>query len=1039
MRPVVLLWLFVFAAPAALAQSRTSAISGEALDPSNRPVEGAVVTVRSVERGTVRSTLTGATGSYRVAELAPGQYDVRVEKAGFAANVRAAVRLTLDIEVRLLHPLVLAETRDRVTVSADPVSVGSAASSITGLIGREGIQELPLIGRDYLQLSVLQPGVHVARAYATNNNGGFGQAFSISGSRPVQNSFRLDGVHLTNQTGSTPGSLLGVNLGVEAIQEFSLTSSAYNAAVGRGAGGMIHAATRAGTNDLHGSAYYFNRNFAFDARNYFDASSTAALRRHQFGGALGGPIRANQTFFFANAEAIDEFVEGASINTTISDAAREGRLMAGLVSVDPEIRRWLALLPRPNREVLGDTGLFYFANPVQSGEAFVTSRLDHQWSPRDMSFLRYTFDRARRDALTNFALASRSSETLLNSAAAEITHIFSPTLYTTVRFGWLQSAMDMGRTRALDRPLDDPSLAFVTSGAGPGVVYVNQLSTFEGATGGADVDRSEFDSYQAYNDYSWTHRRHLLRFGGSLEFTDFDLDSAIHPLAEFTFDTLASLLTNRPLRFRAMMPGTDATRSFRQEIAAWYLQDSIRLSRRLQIELGLRHEWATVPREAKSRAANLDRLTDTRTRTTGPLFRNPSLLNVVPRAGLAWDLRGDGRSMLRAGFGAYPDLILSHFLLLAGVRNPPYFLDADLRNPAPGSFPGKAYQGLIADAIPDYRVERLDPAPGRSIVHQWNASWQQTLSSQWIAQAIYSGSRGRNLSTMVEDANLVQPFAQPDGRLFFPANGTKLNPAFGFIRNRLFNGMSSYNSLQTLVRRQWQQGSLFQAAYTFGKSIDDDSSTFARTDSSNSIGIPVDGYPGYNRGLSNHDVRHHLSVHGLWALPVPRAAVKRWLGAWRIGTLITVGSGLPFSATLGYDAARTGTSRPDYRGGQRPDANPAFRGPVVTGDPAQWFRPEAFSRPEPGYLGNLGRNTITGPGWVCADAMLSGDFAVPRAERWRLSLRLEAFNLSNHANFDLPGGRRSQVFSRTGIPEDAGRITSAGPARKWQGGLRLTF
>nr|MCU0248229.1 hypothetical protein [Bryobacter sp.] len=177
--------------------------------------------------------------------------------------------------------------------------------------------------------------------------------------------------------------------------------------------------------------------------------------------------------------------------------------------------------------------------------------------------------------------------------------------------------------------------------------------------------------------------------------------------------------------------------------------------------------------------------------------------------------------------------------------------------------------------------------------------------------------------------------------------------------------------------------------------------------------------------------------HSIWS--IPEAALPRRLGAWQVGAVIFAGSGLPFSATLGYDAARTGTSRPDYRGGQRPDANPAFQGSATTGDPNRWFTPEAFLRPLPGYLGNLGRNTITGPAWFSADAMLNGDFTLPRFEGLRLSARFEVFNLTNHTNFDLPGGRRSQVFSRTGIPEDAGRITSAGPARKWQGGLRLSF
>ncbi len=1029
--------LLLLALAPGFAQSRNSAMTGEVLDPAGKQVPGAMVVATSAERGTSRSAITQPDGRYRIPLLESGRYEVRVTLEGFAPSLRSGVLLALDKETHLTHHLVVADARDTVTVSAEAVTVGATASAVAGLVDRERIQQLPLIGRDYLQLSILQPGVHVARAYATNSNGGFGQALSIAGSRPTQNSFRLDGVHLTNQTGATPGSLLGVNLGVEAIEEFSLTASTSGAMLGRGAGGVIHAATRSGTNGLHGSLYYFHRNSAIDARNFFDQSASAAFRRHQFGGALGGPIRTNKTFFFVNVEAIREFQERSTINTTISDAAKTGRLQSGPVQVHPAMRDFLALLPSPNGAILGDTGLFIYRNPVQSQEAFVTSRLDHHWSERDSSFLRVTYDGANREDLTNFALARRNSRTQMGSAAAEHTHVYTPALYQTTRFGWLRSHMHMGDTAALSKSLDDPSLAFTPGAPGPGILYTAELSTFEGGTGGFDTDRSTFDSYQAYTDLSWMRGRHLVRFGGSTEWTVFELDSKVHPLGEFTFETLPALLTNKPLRFRALLPGTNARRLYKQEVFAWYVQDSIRLSRRLTLELGLRHEWMTVPREANGLVANLERLTDTAMRTTGPLFQNPSFGNFLPRAGVSWDLLGSGRSVLRAGFGAYPDLILSHFLLIAGVRNPPFFLAADVRDPAVGSFPGGAYQDIVNHGVPDYRVERLDPTPAQPMVRQWNVSWQQALPSGWNLQATYAGSHGRNLSTMVEDANLVPGVMQPDGRLFFPANGVKLNPAFGFIRDRLFNGHSSYNSLQTLLSRQWSRGSLVQASYTWAKSIDDDSSTFARTDSANSIGIPIDGNPGFNRGLSNHDVRHNLVVHGLWA--IPDNWTRKRFGSWRIGTLIAAGSGLPFSATLGYDAARTGTSRPDYRGGQRPDANAAFQGSPVTGDPNRWFNPAAFLRPEAGYLGNLGRNNLIGPSWFSADAMLSGEFGVPRFERMRISIRLEAFNLTNHANFDLPGGRRSQVFSRTGIPEDVGRITSAGPARKWQGGLRLSF
>lgn len=1030
--------LVVLLLPALLpAQSRTTAISGEVFDPAGEPASHALVTVTDTLRGTVRSVRTGNDGRYRIPLLNPGLYDVEVTLGGFSPDLRRDLRLTLVSETALVHRLLLAGSKTTLDVTADVMAVGSTTAAVEGLINREQIQQLPLLGRDYLQLSFLQPGVHVARAYATNNNGGFGQPLSIGGSRPTQNSFRLDGAHLSNQAGSTPGSLLGVNLGVEAIEEFSLTASTPGASVGRNSGGVIHAVTRAGTNDFHGSLFYFHRNSSLDARNFFDQSKTAAFRRHQFGGALGGPIRAGRTFFFANLESIRDYQERSTLNTTISDAARQGRLTGGNVAVHPSVQPFLALLPSPNGEVFGDTGLYLYRNPIQAREVFVTSRVDHRWSARDSSFLRTTFDNAARDDLTNFALSRRDNRTRLGSASAEHTHIFSPVLYQTLRFGWLRSHMNTGDTTAVSQNLDNPSLAFVPSAPGPGIVYNAALSTFEGATGGLDRDRSTFDSYQSYTDASWMSGRHIVRFGGSAEFTHFDLESTVHPLGEFTFESLPALLANRPLRFRALMPGTDAVRAYRQEIFAWYVQDTIRLARRLTLELGLRHEWMTVPRETSGRVAVLDQLTDTTIRTGGSLFGNPSFGNLTPRAGISWDINGGGKSVIRAGFGSYPDLILSHYLLIAGVRNPPFFLAADMQNPAAASFPGGAYRDLAAQGVPDYRVERLDPRPSQPMVRQWNVSFQQLLPGNWNLQTTYAGSAGRNLSTLIEDANLFPYVRQADGRIYFPTGAAKLNPVFGFIRSRLFDGRSSYNALQTLLRRQWQNGSLLQASYTWGKSIDDDSTTFARTDSANSIGIPLGGIHGFNRGLSNHDVRQHLAIHSIWTIPT--GVKSRIFGAWQIGTLISAGSGLPFSATLGYDAARSGTSRPDYRGGQRPDANPAFQGSATTGDPNRWFRPEAFLRPMSGYMGNLGRNTLTGPSWFSADAMLNGDFTLPRLEGVRLSARFEVFNLTNHTNFDLPGGRRSQVFSRTGIPEDAGRITSSGPARKWQGGLRLSF
>ena len=963
------------------------------------------------------------------------------KKHGFRSSTHQDVVLELDRENVVDHILLIGELTESVVVSGEAPTIEAASSALTSLVDSTSIEQLPLNGRDYIQLATLQAGVSLARAQNNDANFGFGLQISISGSRPIQNNFRLAGVSLTSYHGSTPGSVNGINLGVDAIQEFSVHSSTASAQYGRAGGGIINAVTKSGGNDFHGSVFYFHRNDNLDARSFFDVGSKPEFRRHQFGASLGGPIVQDKTFFFFNYEGLRQARGNTTINTTLSEEARKGNLTGGPVVVDPEVAPVVDLYPLPNGEVFGDTGLFVFPNDTVADLDFMTVRIDQELADTDKLFFRYSLDDGARFSETDFAAGILSDTSRNQSAALEETHIFSPDLLNTVRFGFLRTSLIAGQTKTQVPATDTPALEFVPGKSAMGVVLVTGLTNFPGGTGAEDRDAHVFNSYQFSNDMTWVEGRHSLKLGGSLERTQFNTHSENRTNGDYRFRSIAQFLTNDPDRFRAQLPGSDTVRGHRQWIGSLYVQDTWKVANRVTVDLGLRWEFATVPSEVNGKVANLDQITDTEMRLGDPLFNNPSLANFLPRLGIAWDVSGSHRTVVRAGYGIFADLLLSQFLILSGVRNPPFFERGQTRNVSSGDFPGGGYEALLNDPNPDSRIERIERDPAQPYVQQWNLNVEQALDRNTSLRVGYVGSHGLNLSALVADANVVEPITLSDGRLFFPPDRERINPVFSQIRDQLFNAHSFYHGLNTRLRRRMSRGFQGQLSYTYSKSSDDSSNFFTAREATNAMQLPLNGHPRFNRGLSGHDVRHSLAASGVWELPGrPGPGARQILSGWQLGMIVAYSSGLPTTPRLGYDAAGTQTTTTPWRSGQRPDLAPGASNSPVTGDPRGWVDMSAFQRPEPGFLGNFGRGTIEGPDRSIVDFSVVKRMRVPKlGEGASLDFRVEFFNVLNRTNFDLPGQERMEVFDEEGTREDVGRITSAAPGRELQFGLKLRF
>jgi hypothetical protein len=1042
----------------AFGQSTSGAISGTLLDPQGNVLSGATLKIKNVGTGATREATSNSSGYYRVIGLAPGRYEVEASAQGFAVETRRDLTLTVAEEIVVNFGLKVGVAKENVTVEVQSVSVETTGSTISGLVDEKKIRDLPLDGRDITQLIFLQPGVVESRGSAQTSNTGRGSRFSVSGARPSQNLFQIDGTTINDALNNTPGSAQGLLLGVETIREFRVLTNTFSAEYGRAAGGVFIAVTKSGSNDLHGSVFEFFRNDNLDARQFFDRCPSVNLncdnggkpefRRNQFGGSIGGPIIKNKTFFFGSYEGLRE-LKGISFPAFVPDDNARSGIVPGRSSttVDPRTAALLTLYPQANGGLVLDnngnpTGVAIFngVTPRISNGDFFTVKVDHQLSTSDTLSMRYLVDDSDYVITRFFPQYFNQAFNRKTLATIEERRFIGSNIVNEARFGFNRS------TPSEMVPDPGSNISFIV-GRPLGELNVTGLSP-------VGTDRTNPKLFFE-NDFQFTDNlfinlgKNNLKMGFSFDRFQFNGRSESRTRGRLRFRLLSDLLSFRVQNMEGTPLTSDFARGFRQNLFGVFFQDDFRLTPRLTLNLGARYEYANSPSEVNGKTANLRSIIGTGNNSNdlnvgGTFFETPTK-NIAPRIGFAYDVFGDGTTAIRGGFGIFYEEPLFNAYRQAAFGTLPFIQTSALSASQVTSLP--VSPAAFGAGTPLTETITFDLRP--TYMMQYNLNIQREFFGAVMSVA-YVGSRGINFFGQGDlNTRIPQQFL-PNGLPVFSGNEPFRNPNFSTIRSA-FQGFSSYyNGLNLSANKRFNKGLQFQASYTFGKSLDDRSGNAGRQEYNNGQARAFDPYNRYlDYGRSDFDVRHNFTANVTYELPFGKdlkGITGAALASWQVNSIVKLASGIPFTPLVDGDPDRDGSSdnaaRPDLIG----DPN---TGPHT---PGQWYNLSAFSfgTSNLGLRGSAGRNIVTGPNFRTVDLSLNKSFTL--TEKLNLQFRAEAFNLLNRANFDLPSNSDdgSQIFAAGCTPNpttgkcaplsNAGTINNiVGNARELQFALKLIF
>jgi hypothetical protein len=1075
--------------PAAFSQVM-AAISGRIEDASGGGVSGASVTLKNLETGAVRKVTAGETGDFRALALPVGPYQVRAEKPGFKTQIRDGVTLVVGQEAVVEMRLEIGDLTQQVTVTEETPVVNTTPFSISGLVGERAVKDLPLNGRSFDNLMTLNPGVINYGLKSANTSTSNGNTFSVDGRRPMDNIVLIDGIEYTgsSQLAITPGGVSGYLLGIDAVREFNVLTDTYGAEYGKRSGAQVSVVTQAGTNAVHGSVFEFLRNSALDARSFFAQTPFAPpFRQNQFGGALGGPLKKNKLFLFGNYEGFRQAETLSSVSVVPDGQVRQGTFpnAAGVyvpvANLNAGMLPYFSFWPQANGPELYTNGIpsgtaFAYKNPHQSiREDFGTLRTDYTAGAKDWVSGAYTIDDG--NSLIPLADPLFASYSLLRMQVASLqeTHVFSPTVLNTFRFGFSRAGFALESQPLAQFPAN---LDFVKN-AGPGGIVVNGGVTTTGLSGITSAGpNNAAGAWNRRNLFTYTDDAqvskgaHQITAGVWLQRVQDNEDSASRQLGQATFTSLTTFMQSTVSSFQVIPTSNEL--GWRSLFGAWYLEDAIKLRRNLTLRAGFRHEFTTGWNEVVGRAANYipdgTGVLQTAPRVGDSTFTQNNAKKLFSgRVGLAWDPFGDGKLAVRAGFGTYYSLIDDLSFLLNSL--PPYngsiTASGSLFSITP-VVPGAPVAPSCGPGVPTpcttYAPQGVQADAKTPTVQEWNLTVERQITADTSVRVAYVGSFGYHgllsldpntipaqvcgaaagctaggAATSGTPAVAANQSHVAQGAQFIPV-GTRPNPYLGAGFFWYTEANSSYNGLQLDFSRRLSRGLEIRANYTWSKSLDMNSG-LTGAQSQNQSQMTMDrNNPRRDWGPSALNAASQGSISARYELPFGHGqhwltgasgATAKLAGGWQLNGITTLLSGFPFTPVIGSNRSGDG----DTRNPDRPSMNPAFSGPIVLGQPGQWFNPNAFVLPAAGTYGNLGRGVFRGPSLANLDISLIKDTRV--TERASLQFRAEFFNILNHANFATPN---TTVFSSGAINASAGLITTlATTPRQIQFGLKMIF